>query len=296
MRPAILPQLADVDVLVSMGFTRPMAEAGAAASSGAGAGRGPRSHRSQRVAAGTAPGQCLRPRGRHRRIHHGRHDRAHALVRTPRCQPAPGSLGKPMGGRDRRRRRRGRSWRARRSASSALAISARRLPAAPRPSTCRCAPFAGRPRRMRRAACRSSAAPSSSMTFSASADYLAVTLSLSPATRNLLDDRRLRPDEADGVPDQRRAGRDHRRDALYHALASGTHCGRGPRCLVSLSVRRPSRPCRPTQPFHELGNVIMTPHVSGWTEGMLDARAKLIADNIERTARGELPLNDDPAS
>ena len=24
----------------------------------------------------------------------------------------------------------------------------------------------------------------------------------------------------------------------------------------------------------------MTPHVSGWTEGMLDARAELIADNL----------------
>ena len=35
----------------------------------------------------------------------------------------------------------------------------------------------------------------------------------------------------------------------------------------------------------------MTPHVSGWTDGMLDARAKLIAENIRRTARGELPLN-----
>ena len=46
-----------------------------------------------------------------------------------------------------------------------------------------------------------------------------------------------------------------------------------------------------TQPFHELGNVIMTPHVSGWTEGTLDARARLIATNIERTIRGEPPLN-----
>jgi lactate dehydrogenase-like 2-hydroxyacid dehydrogenase len=25
-----------------------------------------------------------------------------------------------------------------------------------------------------------------------------------------------------------------------------------------------------TQPLYELGNVIMTPHVSGWTEGMLN--------------------------
>jgi phosphoglycerate dehydrogenase-like enzyme len=35
----------------------------------------------------------------------------------------------------------------------------------------------------------------------------------------------------------------------------------------------------------------MTPHVSGWTEGMLAARAKVIAENIHRTARSEPPLN-----
>jgi phosphoglycerate dehydrogenase-like enzyme len=37
--------------------------------------------------------------------------------------------------------------------------------------------------------------------------------------------------------------------------------------------------------------VLMTPHVSGWTEGMLDARAAVIAGNIERIARGEAPVN-----
>jgi phosphoglycerate dehydrogenase-like enzyme len=43
--------------------------------------------------------------------------------------------------------------------------------------------------------------------------------------------------------------------------------------------------------FQELPNVLMTPHVSGWTEGMLEARAKLIAENIHRAARGEPPVN-----
>lgn len=38
-------------------------------------------------------------------------------------------------------------------------------------------------------------------------------------------------------------------------------------------------------------NVIMTPHISGWTEGMLEARAGVIAENIARTARGEVPIN-----
>jgi phosphoglycerate dehydrogenase-like enzyme len=46
-----------------------------------------------------------------------------------------------------------------------------------------------------------------------------------------------------------------------------------------------------TRPFHELPNVLMTPHVSGWTDGMLDARARLIAENIRRAALGVTPLN-----
>jgi phosphoglycerate dehydrogenase-like enzyme len=43
--------------------------------------------------------------------------------------------------------------------------------------------------------------------------------------------------------------------------------------------------------FHELPNVLMTPHISGWTEGTLEARAMLIAENIYRVARSEPPIN-----
>ena len=45
------------------------------------------------------------------------------------------------------------------------------------------------------------------------------------------------------------------------------------------------------QPFHELPHVLMTTHVSGWTDGMIETRARAIAGNIERVARGEPPLN-----
>ena len=79
-------------------------------------------------------------------------------------------------------------------------------------------------------------------------------------------------------------------DALYRALADERLGG----AALDVWYRYP-REAGPTpparRPFHELANVLMTPHVSGWTEGMLDARAKLIAENIERTARGEPPLN-----
>ncbi len=46
-----------------------------------------------------------------------------------------------------------------------------------------------------------------------------------------------------------------------------------------------------TLPFLILSSVMMTPHMSGWTEGRLTARASMIAGNIERAARGELPLH-----
>jgi phosphoglycerate dehydrogenase-like enzyme len=45
------------------------------------------------------------------------------------------------------------------------------------------------------------------------------------------------------------------------------------------------------RPLHELPNVLMTPHVADWTEGTLEARAKLIADNISRVAKGGPPVN-----
>ncbi|MEO8004940.1 MAG: 2-hydroxyacid dehydrogenase [Betaproteobacteria bacterium] len=44
-------------------------------------------------------------------------------------------------------------------------------------------------------------------------------------------------------------------------------------------------------PFQELDNVIMTPHGSGWTEGLLPRRCRLIAQNLDRVARGE-PLQN----
>jgi phosphoglycerate dehydrogenase-like enzyme len=45
------------------------------------------------------------------------------------------------------------------------------------------------------------------------------------------------------------------------------------------------------KPFQTLSNLIMTPHMSGWTQGTISRRQKTIADNINRVARGEAPIN-----
>jgi len=122
------------------------------------------------------------------------------------------------------------------------------------------------------------------------ADYLAVTLSLSSETRNLIDERRLRLMKPTAFLVNVARAEIFDEGALHAALASGKLAG----AALDVWYRYPTStgPTPPaTQPFQELGNVIMTPHISGWTEGMLEARAKLIADNIARTARGEMPLN-----
>ena len=78
--------------------------------------------------------------------------------------------------------------------------------------------------------------------------------------------------------------------ALYDALASRRIAG----AALDVWYRYPTAAgavSPSAEPFHALDNIIMTPHVSGWTEGMFDARANLIAENIERVARGEPPLN-----
>jgi phosphoglycerate dehydrogenase-like enzyme len=79
-------------------------------------------------------------------------------------------------------------------------------------------------------------------------------------------------------------------DALYDALSR--HSIAGAALDVWYRYPREAGPAAPaTRPFHELPNLLMTPHVSGWTAGMLHARAKLIAENIRRVACQEAPLN-----
>jgi phosphoglycerate dehydrogenase-like enzyme len=121
-------------------------------------------------------------------------------------------------------------------------------------------------------------------------DYLAITLSLSPETRGLIDARRLGLMKPSAILVNVARAEIIDEKALYEALANGGIVG----AALDVWYRYPTAagPVRPsTAPFHTLDNVIMTPHISGWTEDMLDARANLIAENIARTARGQPPLS-----
>jgi phosphoglycerate dehydrogenase-like enzyme len=122
------------------------------------------------------------------------------------------------------------------------------------------------------------------------ADFLAITLSLTEATRGLLGERELHLLKPRAVLINVARAEIVDELALHQALAQRTIAG----AILDVWYQYPTRP-GPTLPAHqafqELPNVLMTPHVSGWTEGMLETRAKLIAENIHRSARGEPPLH-----
>jgi phosphoglycerate dehydrogenase-like enzyme len=122
------------------------------------------------------------------------------------------------------------------------------------------------------------------------ADYLVIAVPGTPATRGLIGERQLRAMKPTAVLVNVSRAEIVTEDALYRALAERTIAA----AALDVWYRYPTEagPTLPSRlPFHELPNVLMTPHVSGWTDGMLAARAALIADNIHRAARGEPPMN-----
>ena len=78
--------------------------------------------------------------------------------------------------------------------------------------------------------------------------------------------------------------------ALYHALKTRRIAG----AALDVWYRYPAGdgPCRPSRfPFHQLPNVIMTPHVSGWMRGTREQRFEVVASNIERLESGRTLVN-----
>jgi phosphoglycerate dehydrogenase-like enzyme len=121
-------------------------------------------------------------------------------------------------------------------------------------------------------------------------DYLAITLPATAATRGLIGEAQLATMKRTAVLVNVARAEIIDEDALYRALAGRVIAAAALDVWYRYpTAAAPTPPARP--PFHELQNVLMTPHVSGWTEGMLRARVRLIADNIRRVARGEPPDN-----
>ena len=122
-------------------------------------------------------------------------------------------------------------------------------------------------------------------------DTVALCTALGPETTGLINARRLNLMKPTAFLINISRGQVIDEDAIYAALRDRTIAGAA--LDVWWQYPNPSEPNRrgSRHPFHELANVIVTPHNSGWTAGMVRRRWDEIADNIGRFSRGEPLIN-----
>ncbi len=125
-------------------------------------------------------------------------------------------------------------------------------------------------------------------------DYLVVACPLNDATRGLINAGRLALLGEAAVVVNVARGPIVDEEALYAACRDRTIGG----AIIDTWYRYPDpsggagQRCLPSRfPFETLANVVMTPHASGWSAGLLDRRWSVITDNLLRLERGEALRN-----
>jgi phosphoglycerate dehydrogenase-like enzyme len=127
--------------------------------------------------------------------------------------------------------------------------------------------------------------------FWGSADFFVVSLPLAAETREIVDANAFAAMRPTTVVINVGRGPTINEKALYDALKSERIAG----AVIDAWYNYPSpdqtrvRPS--TLPFHDLTNVVMTPHMSGWTSGTIRRRQRTIADNIARRVSGQPCIN-----
>ena len=122
-------------------------------------------------------------------------------------------------------------------------------------------------------------------------DTVLIACALAPETKGLIDARRLALMKPGALVINVARAAIVDEDALYLALKDG-HLGGAALDVwwqYPTAAERERRPSR--RPFHELSNVLITPHSSSSSEGTADRRWSAVAGNLDRFARGE-PLQN----
>jgi phosphoglycerate dehydrogenase-like enzyme len=125
------------------------------------------------------------------------------------------------------------------------------------------------------------------MGFWGSADALVVSVPLTEATRGIVDAAAFAAMRPNAILFNVARGPVVDERALFDALSQGRIGG----AVIDTWYRYP-KPEDPRGPvsdlaFHKLPNLVMTPHMSGWTRGTIRRRQKTMADNILRRFRNE---------
>lgn len=120
----------------------------------------------------------------------------------------------------------------------------------------------------------------------ADADFIVVAVPLAPETTGLLGATELAAMKPSAYLINVARGPVIDEDALYEALAGRGIAG----AALDVWYRYPDdkvhgRPAN--RPFHELDNVILTPHIAGWTHGTFAHRWAQMNENLRRLAANE---------
>jgi phosphoglycerate dehydrogenase-like enzyme len=127
--------------------------------------------------------------------------------------------------------------------------------------------------------------------FMRSVDAVVVSLPLTDNTRGLVDAAAIAAMRHDAVLVNVGRGAVIEEKALFDALLARRIGG----AVIDTWYQYPAptqTDCAPSQyDFAALDNVLMTPHMSGWTAGTVRRRQETLAENIGRLSRGEPLIN-----
>lgn len=122
-------------------------------------------------------------------------------------------------------------------------------------------------------------------------DVLVVTLPLTPQTTGLIDASALQAMAAHALIVNVGRGPVVQEQALFEALQKQQIAG----AILDTWYQYPSPTQATGEPsrfdFASLRNVVMTPHMSGWTQGTVHRRQQTMADNITRLQLGQALVN-----
>ena len=122
-------------------------------------------------------------------------------------------------------------------------------------------------------------------------DFIIPACPLAPQTRGLIGGAEFVRMKASAVLINTARAEIVDESALYEALRKRAIAG----AALDVWYRYPKRPeerCAPSNfPMHELDNVLLTPHVSGWTRQTVEGRMRDVAEDIARVRAGLTPKN-----
>lgn len=120
-------------------------------------------------------------------------------------------------------------------------------------------------------------------------DFVLVAAPLTDATRGLIGERQFAAMKRSAFIINVARGLVIDERALFDALDTHRIAG----AAIDVWYRYPQQGSRfspvSSLPFDKLDNLIMTPHASAWTDGLLPRRNRAIADNLNRLIRGQTP-------